>query len=228
MGIDIAIIDSGVNPWHSHVQGVESGLSFHLNRSGRVVSSNDFRDGLGHGTAIAGIIRGRVPSARLHVVKIFHEKLQASMDCLLAGLKWAVERSVKIIHLSLGTEHEKYRTVLKKLCDKAYNKDLVIIAAARGPDDLIYPAVFSTVIGTYWNKCCEQNALIYHPGNAIEFGAYGRPRAIPGLPESFNFCGHSFAVGYVTAEAAQLLEKHPDHGVLWVKSNLAKRARKEG
>ena len=227
MSIDVAIIDSGINPWHSHVQGVDGGLSFRLDRSGRVVVHHDFLDGLGHGTAIAGIIRGKVPSATLHAVKIFHDRLEAPIECLLEGLKWAIEQNMKIIHLSLGTEREGYRTVLEELCDQAYKKDLVILAAARGHDDRIFPAVFPTVIGTYWNRCCEQNGLIHHPENDIEFGSYGRPRAIPGLPERLNFCGHSFAVAHVTAEAAQLLERHPDEGASWVKNNLAKGARKE-
>ena len=34
MTIDIAIIDSGINPWHSHVQGVAGGISFEMAESG--------------------------------------------------------------------------------------------------------------------------------------------------------------------------------------------------
>ncbi len=42
MSIDIVIIDSGVNPWHSHVQGVAAGISFELaESSGEVVPSDD-------------------------------------------------------------------------------------------------------------------------------------------------------------------------------------------
>lgn len=227
MSINIAIIDSGVNPWHSHVQGVEGGLAFYLNSSGQVLRNDDFRDELGHGTAIAGIIRQNVPLARLYAIKIFHEKLEAPASLLLAALEWATKDNIKIIHLSLGTERAEYRLSLRKLCQHAYDKNIVIIGAARRSNDQLFPAIFDTVIGAYWNRECDEASLIYHPGNAVEFGAYGWPRALPGRPKRLNFSGNSFAAARVTAKAAQLLEKNPNGGTLWVKEMLAKNAEKE-
>jgi len=219
--MDIAIIDSGINPWHSHVQGIEAGLAFSLNGSGEVVQGSDFQDHLGHGTAIAGIIREKVPLAKFYAVKIFHEKLEAPASLLLAALAWSIQGKIKIIHLSLGTEKVKYREALRTLCQKACDEGLLIIAAARGPKDRIFPAVFDTTIGVYWDKECDNGALVYHPGNAIEFGAYGRPRAIPGLPQERNFCGDSFAAAHVTVRAAQILEKVPGAGTSRIKQLLA-------
>ena len=137
MAIDIAIIDSGINPWHSHVQGVEQGISFRLDKSGEVFQSEDFRDELGHGTAIAGVIRERNSQARLYAVKIFHQKLEAPAALLLAALQWAISARVKIIHLSLGTEQQEYRGDLKRLCQEAYDKDIVLVAAAHDVDALL-------------------------------------------------------------------------------------------
>ena len=57
MSIKIAVIDSGINPGHSHVQGVAGGSSYHLEASGKVVAGADFRDDVGRGTAIAWVIR---------------------------------------------------------------------------------------------------------------------------------------------------------------------------
>ncbi len=222
MNPEIALIDSGVNPWHFHVQGVEGGLGFCLNSEGSVTESFDFNDEIGHGTAIAGIIRGKVPNARIYALKIFHKNLNAPVSLLLAALEWAVNHNIKIIHLSLGTEREEYRADLENLCQCAYDRGIVIIAAARSPDDRVYPSVFETVIGVYWNHECDENSVIYHTGNLVEFGAHGWPRAIPGMPQEQNFRGNSFAVAHVTARAAMLLEKNPGAGLLWVKEELAK------
>jgi len=99
MTIEIAIIDSGINPWHSHVQGVAGGISFHLRASGKVVEGVDFSDELGHGTAIAGVIRERNSQASIYAVKIFHQTLEAPAALLLAALNWAINTRVKIIRV---------------------------------------------------------------------------------------------------------------------------------
>ena len=226
MSIDIVIIDSGANPWHSHVQGVAGGISFDLpESSGEVVPSDDYRDETGHGTAIAGVIRESVPQARLHAVRIFRRELQAPMAVLQAALAWAVAESPKMIHLSLGTEREEHRPALHELCRRALEQGTVIVAAARTPDDRIYPAVFDTVIGVCRDRSCAgEGALIHHPGKPVEFGAWGRPRPLPGLPAEMNFQGSSFAAARVTALAARMLEQHPHQGTDWVREALKRMA----
>jgi subtilisin family serine protease len=227
MPIEIAVIDSGINPGHSHVQGVAGGISFHLEASGKVAEGVDFSDELGHGTAIAGVIREKNPQAKIYAVKIFHQLLEAPAALLLAAMQWAIRARVNIIHLSLGTERFEYRGDLKQLCRDAVGKDIVIIAAARALDDQVFPAIFDEVIGVYWNHDCENGSLIYYPEKTVEFGAYGRPRAIPGIPQEMNFSGSSFAAAHVTAMAADILEDNPMAGVVWVKEMLRKRANKE-
>lgn len=228
MTIEIAIIDSGVNPWHSHVQGVAGGISFHLGASGEVAAGGDFSDGLGHGTAIAGVIRERNSQARIYAVKIFHQILEAPAALLLAALQWAVQAQIKMIHLSLGTEQQAHRDDLKQLCRDAFKKDIVIVAAARGLEDQVFPAIFNEVIGVYWNHDCEKGSLTYYPEKNVEFGAYGRPRDIPGMPPELNFSGSSFAAAHVTAMAADILKHNPRAGVVWVKEMLRKKAKEDG
>ncbi len=220
MGIRVTIVDSGVNPWHSHVQGVEGGRSFLLGESGGVEESEDYQDELGHGTAIAGVIRERSPSARLQAFKIFHRELYASSAVLLAALERAIRIDSKIIHLSLGTEQPGVRGDLARLCKEADERDIVIVAAARGPEDDVLPACLRTVIGVYWNSSCEQGSVVHHPHMPVEFGAYGRPRAIPGLPQEMNLKGNSFAAARVTALATAYLSEHPSADSSSVRSML--------
>ena len=226
MSPDIAIIDSGINPWHVHVQGVEGGVAFHLSSEGDVTEDGDFRDAIGHGTAIAGIIREKVPFARIYAVKIFLIELNAPVSLLLAALEWAIDKNIKIIHLSLGIVREEYRSELERLCQYASDKGIMILAAARSPEDLVYPAVFDTVIGVCRDHGCDETSICYYPESRVEFGAYGQPRAIPGLPQEKNFRGNSFAVAHVTARVAQLLERNPDAEPLQVREMLIKMAGK--
>lgn len=220
MSIDIALVDSGVNPWHSHVQGIAGGVCFKEDDAGEIVKGSSFHDELGHGTAIAGIIREKVPDACLYAVKIFHKEIKSSVNLLLEAIDWAIRKQVHIIHLSLGTEKKAYRKDIEKLCLKAYEKDIVIIAAARDPNDQVYPGIFQSVIGAYWHPNCEKGEIVFHPDNLIEFGANGQPRAIPGIDQKSNFRGSSFAAAHVTGMAAQFLEKNPAGGFRWVKDNL--------
>ncbi len=221
MTIKIALIDSGVNPTHPHAQGVEEGCGFVLDPEGRVVTDPDFGDTIGHGTAIAGIILEKTVHVRLYALKIFYERLYAPVSFLLASLEWAIMKNMRIIHLSLGTELNEYRAELEDLCCIARKRNIVIVAAARSPNDRIFPSVFSTVIGVYWHRECDPHRLIHHPGHAIEFGAHGYPRSLPGIPREMNFSGSSFAAAHVTARAAQLLEKHPGYTVPDLKNTLA-------
>jgi len=210
MSIEIALIDSGVNPNHPHVNWVEGGCGFVSDPEGRVTTAPDFSDTIGHGTAVAGIIREQVPHARLYALKIFYEDLGAPASFLLESLKWAILKNIKMIHLSLGMESNASKAELEELCDLAFKKNIIIVAAARSSNDLVFPSAFKTVIGAYWHHECDRHSLVYHPNNPIDFGAHGYPRPLPGLPREMNFSGNSFAAAHVTAKAAQLLEKDPD------------------
>jgi subtilisin family serine protease len=203
---------------------IAGGAAFHLEPDGEVREDSDFHDLIGHGTAIAGIIRERVPQARIYALRIFHETLQAPVPLLSSALEWAIDRNMKVIHLSLGMEGNKGSERLAELCRTAYERKLVVVAAARSPHDRVYPSSFDTVIGAYWNRTCDPAGLIYHGESPIEFGACGFPRELPGVAPEFNFRGSSFAAAYVTARVAQFLEENPTAGMRWVRGKLIETA----
>ncbi len=223
--LDIAVIDSGVNAGHSHVGRVEGGVSLYMDSKGGIASGEDFSDEIGHGTAIAGVIRWKAPAARLHAIKIFRKDLRASAALLLAALELAVAANMRVIHLSLGAERTEKADALAAACRAAYENDVVIIASARSPDDAILPASLDSVIGVCRSDDCDAENLIYYPGARIEFGAHGMPRPLPGVPSETNFSGHSFAAAHVTARVARLLEENPGATPTWVKQELARIAK---
>jgi hypothetical protein len=220
MSVTVAVIDSGVNPGHPHVNGVAGGVAFHPAFDGGVATSPAFHDAIGHGTAVAGIIRQGLPAAGLFVLKIFGDRLRASAKLLSAALEWAVDQRIKVIHLSLGTSNPTHRPALERLCRLAYERELVVVASARGPDDLIWPSALETVVGVFWDPACGPERIAYHPGRPIPFGAHGWPRPLPGLPQAHNLRGHSFAAARVTAEVARLLAQNPGGSPDWVRQQL--------
>lgn len=209
---DIAIIDSGINPGHPHVGPITGGHGYETDpETGQVRQTDDFMDNIGHGTAIAGIIKEKVPDAGLYAVKIFGRDLGTSVPVLTQALAWCVRRKFDIIHLSLGVENKDSARPLRQLCDTARKNGILIIASARGPEHRIYPACFSNVIGAYRHPDCAWDDLVFHAESPVAFGAHGFPRPIPGLPQEKNFQGHSFAAAHVTAHAAALMKQYPDH-----------------
>jgi subtilisin family serine protease len=98
--VRVAIIDSGVHAAHPHVNGVAGGIG---------IGYDDYLDRLGHGTCVTAVIREKAPEAELYAVKIFDRKLAATIDKLVAGLRWAIERRMDLVNLSLGTANPATR-----------------------------------------------------------------------------------------------------------------------
>jgi subtilisin len=223
--VDIAILDSGVNPWHSHVGGIKGGLGFQPLPDGKVTAAADFSDHIGHGTAIAGIIRTATPEANLFAFKIFDKTLHCSAAVLLAALSWAIEAEVNMIHLSLGTVVTRHQAALARLSEEALHKNIIIVAAARNDSDVIYPAALDSVIGVYWDRNCPWDHVTFNPYKKIPFGAHGYPRTLPGRPNEDNFSGSSFAAAHVSAMAARILLDFPRAGIEEVKEKIVERFR---
>lgn len=206
--INIAVIDSGITAGHDHVGALAGGVGFRMDERGGVAASLDFIDRIGHGTAVAGVIREKNPAANLFALKIFHDTLTAPAALLLAAMDFAIRQRMDIIHLSLGTRRERCRDALEARCRTAQAQGIVVVSSAKSPADRIYPSVFDCVIGVCPDETCREDELIHHPDGPINFSAHGRPRALPGLPQEQNFQGASFAAARVTARLAQMLSKN--------------------
>jgi hypothetical protein len=188
----IAIIDSGIHPGHPHVGEIAGAVQITPAGEGR-----DAIDRLGHGTAVAGAIREKVPDAELYVVKVFDRRLAASIDVILRALAWCRENDMDIVNLSLGTGNPTHRdSFLRVLGD-----DLLVVSAAR-----LWPGSLPGVIGAAPDETCPRDTFYYRAG---VFYASPYPRPIPGVPVSRNLQGTSFAVANMTGMAARALANTP-------------------
>lgn len=203
-GVTIAVIDSGINQYHSHVQGVKDGIHIRVNRERYIEYHHDFRDRLGHGTAVAAAIKGIAKDADLIGVKIFDDKLAAYPSVLAEAIEWSIENNVQIIHLSLGLDqdYEMIRTACKAACEK----NIAIVSAIDRSRGIIYPGVYPGVFAVQAGEVKRDEWAIDHNNTFI---ACGFPRELKGNAQLYNMHGHSFAAAHFTAHLALIFEENP-------------------
>jgi subtilisin family serine protease len=104
MSVRVGIVDSGINLDHPHVGQVMGGVFFHAEDE-----RPDFADRIGHGTAVADVIREKAPTAELYAVRIFDRRLSSNIYTLTHGLDWCLDHGIHVVNLSIGTSNEQHR-----------------------------------------------------------------------------------------------------------------------
>ena len=201
----IGMIDTGVNPWHSHVRGEVSGLRLYVDAAGRIVEDEDFRDLVGHGTAVAGILRQGLPETELFVVRVFDEELHAYPSLVARALLRAAAEGCSLINLSLGMQPGPGQHLLEEACRAVREVGCLLVAAGHPENPNLLPASLPGVIGVIADDRLPPGEISHTPGQPYPYAAAGRPRNLAGLPPGGNLWGNSFACARVALHAA--LEK---------------------
>jgi subtilisin family serine protease len=198
--VRVAIIDSGVHAGHQHVNGVAGGVA--ITRDG--VEEADCVDRLGHGTAVAAVIREKAPEAALFAVKIFHESLATCIESLIGAIHWSVRNGMHLINLSLGTDNPDHEPVLRAAVDRV-GPGIVLIAAHEDAGVRWLPGSLAGVVPVAldWNCPRGEYRTSTLPDGRTLYHASGFPRPIPGVPPERNLKGISFAVANVTGLLAK-------------------------
>ena len=204
-GIRVGIIDSGVNPAHPHVGGVAGGVFI-----GPGVESDAFLDYLGHGTAVAGAIREKVPDALLYAVKIFDRNLASRSDILLRAIEWCLAHGMHVINLSLGSLNQDHRPAFERLLECASAAGALLVAAHESEGRAVLPGCLPGVVAVGLASDCPRDRY-YCPASEghLVFHASGYPRPIPGVPQERNLNGISFAVANMTGFVARARQARP-------------------
>ncbi|MCC6990013.1 MAG: S8 family serine peptidase [Acidobacteria bacterium] len=197
--VRVAVIDSGVHPGHPHVGAVDVGVSF----DAAGVRGDDTVDRLGHGTAVAAVIREKAPEATIVPVKVFDRELRATVEALVAAITWAVEAKVDLINLSLGTANPAHQSRLGEALVQAARAGVVLVAAAEQEATRWLPGSLPLAVGVTLDwECPREQAIVDVTQEGavrrIRARASGYPRPIPGVPPSNNLKGISFAVANVS------------------------------
>ena len=146
-GIGVAVIDSGITPWHDDLS--QNGLgSQRVDRfvdfvNGRTTPYDDY----GHGTHVAGIVAGDgfesngarsgiAPRSRLIALKVLDQAGRGRISNVIAALDYVVahkdDLDIRIANLSVAAGvFESYHTDLLTLAArKAVERGIVVVAAA--------------------------------------------------------------------------------------------------
>jgi len=200
-GVRIAIVDSGVHAAHPHVCSVSGGLT--ISEQGE---HPDYADRLGHGTAVAAVIREKAPNAELFAVRIFAERLTASIATLVLALDWAARCRMHLVNLSLGTTRPEHEIALRGALHRAAASGVRVVAARDDegvrylPGSVPHPAIVPVQLD--W-ACPRDSCYTAAVDGETVYRASGLPRPIPGVPPARNLSGISFAVANVTGILAR-------------------------
>ena len=233
--IRIAIVDSGIDASHSGVGEIAGGVQIQI--EGEVLFLDDHTDCAGHGTACAGIIRKKAPDAALYSVRIFNESLMADGRALIAAIQWCIDNEMDVVNLSLGTTDVTFRKALQKVCRKAVDAGVILVAAQSNDGRESYPAVFPEVIGVTGGAIHEADGFYYLEDQRIECVARGDEQRVCWLNGKHIMTGgNSFAAPHITGIVARLLNKdisahalkqHPKCSVQTVRLLLQEEALRE-
>ena len=222
-GVDVAVVDSGVDAAHPHVGHVDSAVALAWDRDRRqvVVEEGPHADLFGHGTACAGIIRRAAPDCRLHSVRVLGERLAGKGEVFAAGLRRAVADGARVVNLSLSTGKREMFDVFHEIADEAAFSGVVLVCAVSNVPAPSYPSQFAAVISVAANDGRGPYDLDCNPSPPVDFGAPGIDVDVPWLGgATVRTTGNSFAAPHVTGLVARLLSKHPHLTPYEVKSVL--------
>lgn len=203
--VRVVVIDSGVHATHPHVGGVSGGVG--VDSTGAFHA--DYVDRLGHGTAVAAVLREKAPAAELMTAKVFDRELAATGAALVAACEWAIEQRADLVNLSLGTINVEHAGPLASVVMRLRDTGAVIVGA--GDQDGVawlpgtLPGVWSVTLD--WTVPRDRCRVAATAGNDVSFVASGFPRPVPGVPPERNLKGLSFAVANVTGLLAALLDR---------------------
>jgi len=209
-GVDIAIIDTGIDKDHPDL-AVAGGINFV--RKGRRVDPDKWDDDNGHGTHCAGIaaaldndigVIGVAPGASLIAVKVLDRSGSGYLSDIVDGIYWAADNA-DVINLSLGIDKETLdqypndRDALQAAVDYADEAGVVVVAAAGneypGEDTVIYPARFDSAIAVSATDSYDNMAGFSSTGPSVELAA-------PGVGIYSTYKDGGYATGDGTSMAA--------------------------
>jgi subtilisin family serine protease len=208
-GVKVAVIDSGINPWHDHIGRVAGGAQISPVPEG---GEGDHIDRLGHGTAVAAVIHERAPDAELYAVKIFDRALATNATTLARAIDWATDHDMRLVNLSLGTSNMAREPVIAEAVDRAIQAGMVIVSVSDYDGKRWLPGSLPGVVGVLLDNGCERTEMRAAEDSVggRAFRASGYPRPLPAVPIERNLAGISFAVANVSATVALALEGRPE------------------
>ncbi len=227
--VEVAVIDSGVDATHPDLAGrVVSQWTVEGETGQLAVQPLDTginNDTFGHGTAVAGIIARIAPNARIHDIRVLDARNKGDPTASLVAFRHVLAKRQRLVNMSLAIPASQ-REPLYKLCESAYQRNQVVVAAKRNVPvtDEGLPAEFSSVISIDNFQVPELSIRFIETG-LIEFATLGNELTVPAPGGGYTVkTGTSFATPTVTAMCCLFLGRWPDLRQFELKTILKARA----
>ena len=211
--VKIAFLDTGISDDHPDIS-VAGGISFIFN-SDKVIPNDNWTDGHGHGTHVAGtaVLRGNdqggigiAPEAEAYAVKVIGDEGCGSTSDAISGIEWAVANDMDIISMSFALWWPS--TSLEEACNNAYNEGIVLVAGAGNNGASVQcPASCDSVIAVSATTITDEIAEYSNQGLEIELAAPGSDILSASIDDGYYtlMSGTSMATPHVTGVVALLL-----------------------
>src|SRR5262245_37953339 len=216
-GVKVAVVDTGIDNTHPDLApNYKGGVSF--------VPGETPMDGNSHGTHCAGTIAaaingvgvvGVAPAASLYAVKVLANNGSGQWSWLIAGIDWCINNKMHILSMSLGGGGAP--SALETMCNTAFSKGLLLIAAAGNsghtptgvPSTVGQPGKYKTVIAVSAIDSANVIAPFSSAGPEVEICANGVNvlSTIPGGGYGTK-SGTSMACPHVSGAAAVVWGAH--------------------
>lgn len=213
-GVKVAILDTGVNANHPDLaENIKEVADFTGSKSGA-------EDVQGHGSHCAGIVAGVenklgiigvAPQAELYCGKVLGDNGSGNYDSILKGIKWAIEKGVDIISMSLGSS-SKPPEEFHQLIKQAYDSNILIIAATGNENSSVcYPALYDEVVAVSAVDKSLQHANFSNHGMQNEITAPGVDIVSTYKNGGYaRLSGTSMATPMVAGAAALIIARYRD------------------
>ena len=223
-GIDVAVVDSGVDLDHPDAAGPSlpgAALTWDSEEQEVVLDESPHGDLYGHGTACAAIIRRAAPASRIVSVRVLGSRLTGKGQVFAAGLRWAIANGARVINLSLSTGKSDLFGLFHEVADEAAHAGVVLVCAMNNVFAPTFPSQFSSVISVAACDGDDPFYLLANPSPPADFGAAGIDVEVAWMDGGHIVAtGNSFAAPHVTGLVARLLSKHPQLTPYQVKAVL--------
>ena len=212
-GVDVAVVDSGVEDGHPWVGRVDSAVALSADPGspdGVRVEVGPHEDLFGHGTACAGVIRRLAPDCRLHSVRVLGDRLTGRGPVFAAGVRWALEQGFAVVNLSLSTGNDDYHGLFHDLADEAYFRGAALVCAVNNAPVPSYPSQYAAVLSVAAHARTDPEGFDFNPDPPVELGAPGVEVEVAWRGgATLTATGNSFAAPHISGLVARVLGKHP-------------------
>ena len=220
--VRVAVIDSGVNPNFPGIRG-KYGKVFDCKHGVRGLELNELpvnenSDRTGHGSLVQSCLLSVAPEARIDHFRVLDENNVSDSSLLCYVLDEVILKGYQVVNVSLGTSSEYHLPWLVALMKRAYEANVVVVAACSNVGNWLYPATFTYCVSVNAMTAAHAMQIRFHSGSVIEFSGLGVNVPIAGPTDQALFVsGSSYAAAHISGLCARILEVRPECSPLDVK-----------